>query len=95
MRLAAWNLERADLVAGPKYMVSFPLEPAPDTDTVYPWVLRYTWRALTSVPVEPRVRERLKDVETAVVWVLVAETVVAPVVAAALYFDIAERVRGP
>ena len=35
-------------------------EPAPESDTWKPWVLRNIWRYLTSMPVAPMVRERVK-----------------------------------
>ena len=47
-------------------MVSCPLEPAPVVETGYPLELRKIWRFLTSLPLEPRVRERVK-VEVVVV----------------------------
>jgi hypothetical protein len=57
--LEAWNLDRAAVVAGPKYVDSSPLEPTPDVDTGNPWVLRKICRALTSDPVDPMVSERV------------------------------------
>ena len=61
--LACWNLIRASLVAGPKYVVSLPGEPGPDVDTVYPLLFRYCCNLCTSAPVEPMVRFLLKPVK--------------------------------
>jgi len=44
-------------VAGPKYVDSFPGEPAPEEATLKPLLFRKTWRALTSEPDEPMVRD--------------------------------------
>lgn len=53
MPLAFWKATSAASVAGPKRSVSFPSEPGPEEDTIYPWLFSHTWRALTAGPVEP------------------------------------------
>ena len=70
MRLATWYRESAAWVARPKYVVSWLGEPLPEVEMTKPFPLRNTCRALTSEPIEPRVRERVK-METAVQEVLV------------------------
>ena len=53
-RCRAWNLFTALRVAGPKYEVSIPGDPAPDSATrVCGYALRTFWRFITSTPVEP------------------------------------------
>src|SRR5580698_9588972 len=51
----------AACVAGPKYWVSIPGEPAPEAETCVADIeLRYCWSAITSAPVEPSERSRVK-----------------------------------
>ncbi len=47
---ADWSLIRAALVAFPKYVVSWPLEPGPVAEMVKPLSFRSFWRVMTSVP---------------------------------------------
>lgn len=61
MFLAACILAKAFLVAGPKYIDSWPGEPGPEEATGKPLEFKYACRALTSGPVEPMVRLRAKD----------------------------------
>lgn len=56
---------RAAFVAGPKYNVSLPGDPAPDLETVKLLELRYFWRFLTSGLDMPVDRELENVVETA------------------------------
>ena len=63
MPFAFWNLARALMVEGPKYVVSCPVEPLPDAATVYPWELRNIWRYMMSG----------SDVSVCMVWVKVKE----------------------
>jgi hypothetical protein len=59
--LAFWNSAKALAVAGPKYVVSLPVDPAPTVAMVYPLVFRYFCRLRTSSPVSPSFRVRVKD----------------------------------
>jgi hypothetical protein len=51
-------------VFGPKYIVSFPGEPAPDVASTYPCVFNNTWKHFTSCPVEPTVKFLVKVTPT-------------------------------
>src|SRR3989344_1357406 len=57
---ADWNLTSAAFVSEPNLVVSFPREPGPLFATVKPCALSQTWSALTSSPIEPSFRSRLK-----------------------------------
>lgn len=52
----------ADLVAGPKYVVSWFGEPGPVFDTVKPCLFRNIWSCLTSLPVIPSLSDLKKVV---------------------------------
>ena len=61
MPTLAWYLAKAALVAGPNLVISNPGDPAPVMATLNPLEFRNCCKALTSSPIEPRVRLRLKD----------------------------------
>ncbi len=76
------------------------MEPGPVRDTVYPLAFRYCCSALTSVPVEPRVRDLVKVVVVMVVGIVVVfvvgHTVSGTLVfSAVLYLFTDACVRGP
>jgi hypothetical protein len=50
--LADWKHTTAALVARPKYEVSMPEEPAPETATLHEVMLSVCWRDITEAPVD-------------------------------------------
>jgi hypothetical protein len=54
--LAFCNLMTAARVSTPKNSVSFPTDPDPERETVYPWPFKYCWSSFTSASVIPMYR---------------------------------------
>jgi hypothetical protein len=77
MPLAVWNFITAAFVAGPKYELSMPGEPAPDEATmVAADMFKNFWSAMTLAPVEPTVMSDVNCIEHEVLLVVVVVVVV-------------------